>query len=90
MSYKNSTLPFPEDLLEQIQEYVEGKVIYIPKKQEHKKQWGANTDTKSYLSFRNCQIHKDFLQGMSIAELSEKYCLTEKSIRRILNAKSYE
>jgi len=84
MSYKTQTAPLPKELIEQIQEYVDGKVIYIPKKQEHKKRWGTVTDTKTFYSIRNCEICKDYRQGMTIKELSEKYYLTEKSIRRIL------
>lgn len=84
MSYQNSTKLLPKELLEQIQEYVEGKVIYIPKKRDHKKEWGANTDTREYFASRNCQICKEYQCGMTIKQLSEKYFLTEKSIRRIL------
>lgn len=32
MSYPNAIDILPRELIEQIQEYVEGKVIYIPKK----------------------------------------------------------
>ncbi len=84
MSYKTQTAPLPEELIEQIQEYVDGRVIYIPKKQEHKKHWGTDTDTKTFLSIRNYEICEYYRQGMSIKELSERYYLTEKSIRRIL------
>lgn len=40
MSYQNSINILPRELIEQIQEYVEGKVIYIPKKAANKKPWG--------------------------------------------------
>ena len=36
MSYQNSIDLLPKELIEQIQQYVDGKVIYIPKKQEYK------------------------------------------------------
>lgn len=84
MSYKNAIKLLPKELLEQVQEYVEGRVIYIPKKQENKKQWGENTDTKRFLASRNFQIRSDFQNGMSVKQLSEKYFLSEKSIQRIL------
>lgn len=84
MDCQNSTNILPKELIEQIQKYVDGKVIYIPKKQINKKQWGENTDTKQVLASRNSQIHSDRQNGMTIKQLSEKYFLTEKSIQRIL------
>ncbi|WP_343208874.1 CD3324 family protein [Anaerolentibacter hominis] len=84
MSYQNIVKVLPKELLEQVQEYVEGRVIYIPKKQEHKKSWGENTDTKQFLASRNVQIRQDFQNGMSVGKLSEKYFLSEKSIQRIV------
>ena len=84
MNYQNSTNLLPKELIEQIQKYVDGKVIYIPKKQINKKHWGENTDTKQVLASRNSQIYSDRQNGMTIKQLSEKYFLTEKSIQRIL------
>ena len=84
MDCQNSTNILPKELIEQIQKYVDGKVIYIPKKQINKKQWGENTDTKQVLASRNSQIYSDRQNGMTIKKLSEKYFLTEKSIQRIL------
>ena len=87
MDYQNSANLLPKELIEQIQEYVDGKVIYIPKKQINKKCWGENTDTKQVLALRNCQICLDNQNGMTIKHLSEKYFLAEKSIQRILRQK---
>lgn len=87
MSYKNSIDLLPKELIEQIQEYVDGKVIYIPKKQENKKHWGENTDTKRLLAIRNWQIHTDFENGITIQQLAKKYFLAEKSIQKILKEK---
>lgn len=84
MSYQSAIELLPKELLEQVQEYVDGRVIYIPKKQENKRQWGENTDTKQFLASRNFQIRLDFQDGMSIKQLAEKYFLSEKSIQRIL------
>jgi Mor family transcriptional regulator len=87
MSYKNSIDLLPKELIEQIQEYVDGKVIYIPKKQENKKHWGENTDTKRLLAIRNWQIYTDFENGITIPQLAKKYFLAEKSIQKILKEK---
>lgn len=87
MSYKNSIDLLPKELITEIQKYIDGKVIYIPKKEENKKHWGDNTDTKQLLSIRNLQIYIDYQNGMTIPQLSEKYFLAEKSIQRILKQK---
>lgn len=84
MGCQEKITPLPKELIEQIQEYVDGKVIYIPKKQENKKFWGENTDTRNQLASRNRQICLDFQNGMTIKQLTEKYFLAEKSIQRIL------
>lgn len=84
MSCQNAIELLPKELLEQVQEYIDGRVIYIPKKQENKKQWGENTDTKQFMSSRNFQIRLDFRNGMSTRQLAEKYFLSQKSIQRIL------
>lgn len=84
MDYQNLTDLLPKELIEQLQKYVEGKVIYVPKKQINKKHWGENTDTRQVLASRNCQICLDRQNGMTIKQLSEKFFLTEKSIQRIL------
>lgn len=84
MSYQNPIDLLPKELIEEIQEYVEGKTIYIPKKKANRKHWGENTDTRHFLMSRNCQICSDYQSGMSRKELAEKYFLSEKSIQRIL------
>lgn len=84
MSVQNPIDLLPAELLEQLQEYVEGRVIYIPKKPSSKMHWGEKTDTKKVLAFRNSQICSDFRDGLDIRQLSEKYFLAEKSVQRIL------
>lgn len=84
MSYQNAIDLLPKEIVEQVQEYADGQVIYIPKKESNKKRWGENTDTKQLLASRNHSICLDFNNGMNIRQLSEKYFLVEKSIQRIL------
>lgn len=84
MGYQKPIHLLPKELIEQVQEYVDGQVIYIPKKKDNKKQWGENTDTKQILSTRNRQICLDFQSGMGVKQLSDQYFLTEKSIWRII------
>lgn len=84
MGYKKATNILPQELLEKIQEYVDGEYIYIPRKAESKKEWGTLTSTKQELRTRNMQIYKDYLDGASMNGLAEKYFLSLKSIQRII------
>ncbi|MCX7747830.1 MAG: CD3324 family protein [Clostridia bacterium] len=84
MSYKRAIYIIPHDLLEQIQEYVDGEFIYIPRKSGNKKEWGSKTSTRKELQQRNMQIYEDYLAGNSLQALSEKYFLSLKSMQRIL------
>ncbi len=64
--------------------------IYL-KKNENKKSWGENTETKRYLKVRDKEIFNKYSSGASVKILAEEYFLTEGSIRRIIrNQKSYD
>ena len=84
MSYIKAEEILPEELIRQIQEYVDGAYIYIPRKPGTRRKWGQETDYKAELKARNDRIRKDYEAGEGIAALSKKYHLSEKSIRRIL------
>lgn len=84
MKYQNAQMMLPEELLRNIQEYVQGSYLYIPIRQERKKQWGACTDSKQMLQERNDAIVQDYLSGASVKTLAQRFYLTEHSIRRII------
>lgn len=84
MSYLNALDTLPEGLIEKIQEYVEGQVIYIPKTKSKRCRWGEKTAAKAYFKERNCEIYNSYKNGTTVFELSEKYFLTPKSIQRII------
>jgi Mor family transcriptional regulator len=84
MSYSNARDIFPNEVLEIIQNYIDGEYIYIPKKEENKIAWGELTKSKNELLKRNTSIYEDYLKGMSTQLLSEKYYLSPKTIQRIV------
>ena len=84
MSYIKAEEILPEALIRQIQEYADGVYIYIPRKPGTRHAWGQETDYKAELRARNDRIQSDYAAGTSVAALSRKYHLSEKSIRRIL------
>lgn len=84
MGYVRAEEILPIEVIELIQQYVEGESIYIPRKAAHRQAWGAGTQIKQELLLRNQQIYKDYLAGSGTKELACKYYLSEKSIQRIL------
>lgn len=84
MSYKKAVHLLPESLLEQIQEYVDGESIYIPKKPENKREWGSETSIRLEYARRNRQIYEQYLAGSETKTLSEDYYLSIKTIQRII------
>lgn len=86
MGYVHALEILPGELIEQIQEYVDGQVIYIPKIKSKKCKWGEKTDTKVYFKERNFEIYNSYKNGTTVFELSEKYYLTPKSIQRIIRS----
>ncbi|MBU5427424.1 hypothetical protein KQI41_13615 [Tissierella pigra] len=87
MKYIKANNIFPEELLEQIQKYVQGELVYIPKPEGVRKKWGENSGHRVYLDHRNSQIREKFLVGLSMDELSEEFCLSIESIKRIVYSK---
>lgn len=84
MSYRKAEEILPMELIELIQQYVDGENIYIPRKSGKRQKWGCNTRTKQILLVRNEQIYADYRRGMKTSQLACKYYLSEKSIQRIV------
>lgn len=84
MNYKKAKQVLPEELIIAIQEYIEGECIYIPRKTELKKNWGKNTNIRHELNERNTQIYLEYSDGANTKNLADKYCLSIKSIQRIV------
>jgi Mor family transcriptional regulator len=84
MSYLKANQVLPAQVIELIQEYVEGQTLYIPKKAENKLTWGTKTQSKEEVLNRNQNIYQEYLDGAKVGELAERYFLSTKSIYRIL------
>ncbi len=84
MSYVKADCLLPRELLEQLQEYADGMYLYIPKKLDHRKEWGTSTNYKNEIRKRDADIFEKFRMGHRTAELAEEYYLSVKSIQRIL------
>lgn len=86
MKYKNASHVLPDELLKEIQKYVTGEVIYIPKTEE-KKNWGEGSGARQFYQERNRKIQADYQKGMTLEELIRKYNLSVESIKRIVYKK---
>ena len=84
MRYIKAEDILPEEVVELIQQYVDGETIYIPRKAENRLAWGCRTGYKDELRRRNERICQQYASGATIHALSRQYHLSEKSIRRIL------
>ena len=84
MGYIRAEEILPMELIEMIQQYVDGTNIYIPRKQENRQEWGSRTSYRCELHKRNQLIYRDYLAGKSTYELAQNYYLSEKSIQRII------
>ena len=85
MSYINAEDVLPKVLIEEIQKYIDGQLIYIPRKNENVLSWGEKNGTKVKLAERNQMIVSRFYSGATITELSEAYYLSEKRIQGIIH-----
>lgn len=84
MGYIKAEEILPIEIIELIQQYVDGESIYIPRKPSYRQAWGVGTQIKQDLLRRDRQIYEDYLAGGNTEELACKYYLSEKSIQRIL------
>ncbi|QBD83914.1 hypothetical protein EQG73_00665 [Clostridium tetani] len=89
MKYAKAQDVLPEEIVKIIQEYVDGKYLYVPRKHGNHKAWGEKSGIKNSLKARNNEIYKKYINGTSVDVLTQEYYLSEKSIRRIISDQKY-
>lgn len=87
MKYVNAKVILPDELVKELQNYIQGGFIYVPVGREHKKRWGEVSGYRKELEQRNRQIKKEYHGGVSIEYLSEKYGLSFYAVRKIIYQK---
>ena len=87
MRYVNAHEVLPEELLMEIQKYVQGDLIYIPKPEKERIQWGVLSGERQRLQKRNEQIKKQFQNGLALQALAEQYHLSIETIKKIIYRK---
>lgn len=84
MKYINADKVLPEKLLIEIQKYVQGETLYIPKPKTEYKKWGTSSGGRRLLDRRNSAIRQSFISGSSIQELAKEYYLSTDTIKKII------
>ena len=86
MKYRNAAEVLPLQLLQELQRYAAGQLLYIPAGQ--RREWGAGTGANRFYARRNTEIRGKYFGGkMALPALCEEYCLSEEAVRTILYKK---
>ncbi|MCI9142891.1 MAG: hypothetical protein HFH87_09760 [Lachnospiraceae bacterium] len=83
MKYINAAEVLPEKLLKEIQTYVDGGVLYIPKTSA-KKGWGSVSGSRRFYQKRNQEIQFLYENGYSLEALSKQYGLAHSTLKKII------
>ncbi|MCU6708139.1 CD3324 family protein [Paenibacillus sp. J5C_2022] len=84
MNYRNGRDVLPPSLLAELQQYIQGDLIYIPKPSNQRASWGEKSGARKLLAERNREIYKCYADGATISELERKFHLSSESIRKII------
>ncbi|MBO4608633.1 MAG: hypothetical protein J5696_02070 [Lachnospiraceae bacterium] len=89
MKYENAKDILPAKLLEEVQKYAEGKVIYIPRSKESKG-WGEASGYRDRLKKRNALICSRYSAGRSVMEIAEEFFLSPETVKKLVYGKKVE
>jgi len=84
LKYINADKVLPEKLIQEIQKYVQGETLYIPKPKTEYLQWGTSSGGRRILDRRNDAIRNSFISGSSIQQLAKEYYLSDETIKKIV------
>lgn len=87
MKYVKATAILPESLITEIQKYVQGETIYIPKPKAAYQKWGARSGGRKFIDDRNAAIRKAFRDGEPIQQLADEYYLSTETVKKIVYSK---
>ena len=83
MAYKNAKEILPCALVEEIQKYIDGDLLYIPTKSD-KTEWGIRSGARQKYAERNHAIREQYKSSVSVEELAKRYFLSTDSIKKIV------
>ena len=84
MRYLKAEDVLPAELLVQVQRYADGVYLYIPRRADHRQNWGSSTRYREEPQQRNESIRLLHREGLDAQELAERFHLSVKTIQRVL------
>ncbi|MFT0802962.1 CD3324 family protein [Bacillus swezeyi] len=87
MAYVKAAAVLPEKLISEIQKYVQGETIYIPKPESVRQKWGMCSGARKLIDDRNASIKKAFKNGATMDRLAGEYHLSVETIKKIVYTK---
>ncbi|MGD8188470.1 CD3324 family protein [Brevibacillus ginsengisoli] len=84
MKYVNAETILPMDLVEKLQDFVQGEYLYIPAKKDQHKRWGQRSGYREEIDKRNLEILQAHASGSSIEEIANSFCLSVFAVRKII------
>ena len=84
MPYLRGDESLPPELLREVQKYVQGVVLYIPRHSDERLGWGRRNGAREALDRRDETIRASRASGASIDDLAEQYGLSTDAIRKVL------
>jgi len=84
MPYLRGDENLPPELLREVQKYVQGAVLYIPRHSDERLGWGRRNGAREALDRRDEAIRAARASGSSIDDLAEEYGVSIDAIRKVL------
>jgi Mor family transcriptional regulator len=84
MPYFRGEVSLPPELLREVQKYVQGALLYIPRPPRQRAGWGRQNGAREALDLRDQSIREARARGVSLEELAEDYSLSVDAIRKVL------
>jgi RimJ/RimL family protein N-acetyltransferase len=85
MKYRNAAELLPPQLLQELQHFAQGELLYVPKIKRDS--WGEGTGAKAFYSKRDRAVKKEFSHGTDLKKLSEDYFVSEDAVKKIVYKK---
>ena len=87
MSYKKATSVLPLELVREIQKYVQGETIYIPKPEKTYKEWGTLSGGRNRIDERNMSLKQAYRNGIPMDQLANEHFLSVETVKKIIYSK---
>lgn len=87
MSYKKATSVLPLELVKEIQKYVQGETIYIPKPEKTHKEWGTLSGGRNRIDERNMSLKQAYRNGIPMDQLANEHFLSVETVKKIIYSK---